>query len=63
MRLDILGGRVPARLSGMKPIRLSLIVLLAGLGVWIGRLLAHSKVPPPEGRWREIDPGDLSSTA
>ncbi|MDQ3985016.1 MAG: hypothetical protein M3280_00735 [Actinomycetota bacterium] len=23
--------------------------------LWLGRLLAHAKVPPPEGRWRELD--------
>jgi hypothetical protein len=32
---------------------------LGALGVWIGRLAAHSKEPSPEGRWREISEEDL----
>ncbi|HZA39604.1 MAG TPA: hypothetical protein VFA00_03165 [Actinomycetota bacterium] len=32
----------------------------AGVGIWLGRLIAHSKVPPPEGKWREIPPEELS---
>jgi hypothetical protein len=32
---------------------------LGALGAWIGRLAAHSKVPTPEGRWREIPEDDL----
>jgi hypothetical protein len=43
----------------MKLIRLFFWVLVIGLGVWVGRLMAHSKVPPPEGRWREIAPEEL----
>ena len=43
----------------MKPIKLLITLLLLGLGVWIGRLMAHSKVPQPEGRWREIGPEEL----
>lgn len=35
-------GRVLALLAG------------AGIAVWWGRLMAHSKKPPPEGRWREV---------
>lgn len=31
----------------------------AGVGIWLGRLIAHSKVPPPEGKWREIPPEEL----
>jgi hypothetical protein len=34
--------------------RLAVIVLGVALGAWWGRLLAHSKVPPPEGRWSEL---------
>jgi len=36
------------------------LVIGAGVGVWLGRLIAHSKVPPPEGRWREIPPEELT---
>ena len=36
-----------SRLAG-----LAALLILAAL--W-GRVLAHSKLPPPEGRWREID--------
>jgi hypothetical protein len=38
--------------------RLLRVVGLVGLvtvGLWWGRLLAHSKKPRPEGRWRELD--------
>ena len=31
----------------------------AVLGLWWGRLIAHSKTPPPEGRWREVKPEEL----
>ena len=41
-------GRVLALIAG------------AGLAVWWGRLLAHAKVPPPEGRWREVPPDSLT---
>jgi hypothetical protein len=40
--------------------RMAAIVLLGGLAAWWARLFAHSKVPPPEGRWREISEDDLS---
>ena len=43
----------------MRPLRLVALLFLAVLGAWIGRLMAHSKVPQPEGRWREIDPQEL----
>lgn len=46
----------------MNLIRLVFWLLVIGLGVWIGRLMAHSKVPPPEGRWREIAPEELRAT-
>jgi ABC-type xylose transport system permease subunit len=36
------------------------LVIGAGVGVWLGRLIAHSKVPPPEGKWREIPPDELA---
>lgn len=32
---------------------------LAGFAVWLGRLIAHSKVPSPEGLWRELTPEEL----
>jgi hypothetical protein len=38
---------------------------LAGLAfvvVWWGRLKAHSKMPPPEGHWREVKENELSDT-
>ena len=46
----------------MRPMRLVVLLLLAALGTWIGRLVAHSKVPQPEGRWREISPEELGSS-
>ena len=45
----------------MRLLRLVVLMVLAALGAWIGRLVAHSKVPQPEGRWREIDPEELGS--
>ena len=39
--------------------KLLTLALLAAAGAWWGRLRAHSAVPRPEGRWKEIDPGDL----
>jgi hypothetical protein len=36
------------------------VVLVGGLVAWWARLFAHSKVPPPEGRWREISEDDLT---
>lgn len=30
------------------------LLLLVAFGLWLGRLVAHSKLPPPEGRWREL---------
>lgn len=41
-------------------LRLCGLVLLAALGLWLGRLVAHSKLPPPEGRWRELDDSVLA---
>ena len=29
------------------------LAAVAGLAAWWGRLAAHSKLPRPEGRWRE----------
>jgi hypothetical protein len=40
--------------------RVVAVLLLGGLAGWWARLAAHSKVPPPEGRWREITEDDLS---
>lgn len=34
--------------------RLSALGVVAGVIVWWLRLLAHSKHPPPEGRWQEL---------
>lgn len=35
--------------------RIVAILIGAALVAWWGRLITHSKVPPPEGRWRELD--------
>ena len=43
----------------MKFVRFVSLLGLAAIGAWIGRLVAHSKVPPPEGRWREVSLGEL----
>ncbi len=43
----------------MRIIKLTITLLLAGFGVWVGRLIAHSKMPQPEGRWREVAPEEL----
>jgi hypothetical protein len=40
--------------------RVALFALLGGLAAWWARLLAHSKVPPAEGRWRELSDDDLT---
>ncbi|MDQ4145983.1 MAG: hypothetical protein M3198_19995 [Actinomycetota bacterium] len=40
--------------------RVLAVVAGAGFVVWLGRLKAHAKVPPPEGRWREV-PQDVFS--
>jgi hypothetical protein len=41
-------------------LRVGGLLVLGALGVWWGRLVAHSKIPPPEGRWREITPEELA---
>ncbi len=46
----------------MRLARLIILFFLAGFGAWIGRLVAHAKVPLPEGRWREIDVTELGSS-
>ena len=33
------------------------------IALWWGRMMAHSKTPPPEGRWREIDQSALGGAA
>jgi hypothetical protein len=40
-------------------VRLLGLAVLVALSVWLGRLVAHSKLPPPEGRWRELDDAAL----
>lgn len=42
-----------------KLIRFVSLALLGGIGVWWGRQVAHSKTPPPQGRWREIPESEL----
>ncbi|HEY7875643.1 MAG TPA: hypothetical protein VIG64_11045 [Actinomycetota bacterium] len=36
------------------------VVVVGGAVAWWARLKAHGKVPPPEGRWREVTEDDLS---
>ena len=43
----------------MRFVKFLLVTLAVGLGAWIARLLAHSKVPLPEGSWREIPMDEL----
>jgi hypothetical protein len=43
-----------------KVIRLMGAALLGAIAVWWGRQVAHSKTPPPQGRWREISETELS---
>lgn len=40
-------------------LRLLIAALLGVIGVWWGRQVAHSKTPPPQGRWREIPESEL----
>lgn len=54
---------VPIRIVNALAVRLARVAglgALAGMGLWLGRRLAHSKVPPPQGRWHEVrlDDGD-----
>ncbi|MDQ4095684.1 MAG: hypothetical protein M3174_05725 [Actinomycetota bacterium] len=39
---------------GSRPTRALAFVVGAGVVLWLARLKAHAKVPPPEGRWREV---------
>jgi hypothetical protein len=43
-----------------RAMRVVVVLVLGGLAGWWARLAAHSKVPPPEGRWREITEDDLA---
>ncbi|MBW3594761.1 MAG: hypothetical protein KY391_04210 [Actinobacteria bacterium] len=45
----------------MKLVRVLVLVILGGFGAWLGRLLAHSKLPLPEGQWREVPPEEFRS--
>jgi hypothetical protein len=38
-----------------KLIRFMGLLLLGALGLLWARMVAHSKAPPPEGHWRELD--------
>jgi uncharacterized membrane protein YsdA (DUF1294 family) len=42
-----------------KLLRLLAAALLGVVGLWFGRQVAHSKTPPPQGRWREIPESEL----
>ena len=35
------------------------LAVAGAIGIWWGRQIAHSKKPPPQGRWREISESDL----
>jgi hypothetical protein len=43
-----------------RAVRVVGVLVAGGLVGWWARLAAHSKVPPPEGRWHEITEDDLS---
>jgi hypothetical protein len=43
-----------------KGFRLVGLLAVAALGAWWGRLIAHSKKPAAEGRWRELTDDELS---
>ena len=45
---DLLGNRL--RVIGL--------IVVAGLAAWWARNAAHSKLPQPEGRWREVTLGE-----
>ena len=45
----------------VKLLRFLSLLALGAVGLWWGRLMAHSKVPPPEGRWREVGEQSLTS--
>jgi hypothetical protein len=38
-----------------KLVRILILGALGAVAIWWARAVAHSKVPPPEGRWRELD--------
>ena len=42
-------------------LRLVALVILGFVMLWWARLLTHAKVPPPEGRWREITDEELTA--
>lgn len=42
-----------------KWVRFAGLAVLGALGVWWGRQIAHSKKPPPEGRWHELEESEL----
>ncbi|MDQ3940559.1 MAG: hypothetical protein M3238_04320 [Actinomycetota bacterium] len=44
-----------------KAVRLLVIAAGAAIGLWWARLATHAKVPPPEGRWREVTEAELGS--
>lgn len=41
-------------------LRVASRLLLLGLVVWAVRLLSHSKLPEPEGHWREVSESELA---
>lgn len=40
-------------------VRLGGLAGIVAFIVWMARLTAHGKVPPPEGRWREVTESEL----
>jgi hypothetical protein len=43
-----------------KILRIAALAVAGAVAAWWGRLIAHSKTPPPEGHWREVAPDDLT---
>jgi hypothetical protein len=44
---------------GRRLIQIAGLAIGGALVVWAARVVAHSKVPPPEGHWRELDLEEL----
>jgi hypothetical protein len=59
--VPILHNRAPNDSYSRFVLKLRIVVWLgiAGLAVWWARLMAHAKLPPPEGRWREVSEREL----
>lgn len=53
-------GRAYSEPMFSRVLRLLGWLILGALITWWSRLRAHSKLPPPEGRWREISDNGLA---